>query len=139
MSMLGVMVGATCALYGMEMDFVHRPVVGRDNCCLVKWTEGSITRICWSEGDPDRLEFQVRIHLPGGLSLDDRERLVALLDVVSPSGEDALPVDRTARLDGDDLIVESTIPIQDASYVGEVEQAYMQVLQDVMTIENSLH
>ncbi len=135
MSTLGVMLDATYALYGMEMNYVHMPVPGRDNCCQVKWTPDSLTRICWSAEDQDKLEFTTRIHMRDGMHLDDLERFVDLLNTVVPVCDEQMDVTRTARIDRDDLIVMSSVVIEDASYVGEVEQAYMQVLQDVMSIE----
>lgn len=136
MSMLGVMLDATYALYGMEMNYVHRPVPGRDNCCMVKWTPDSLTRICWSASDKNRLEFSTRFHLREGMHLDDLERFVDLLNSVAPT--ESLDATRTARVERDDLIVESSVVIEDASYVGEVEAAYSQALQDVMSIEAAI-
>lgn len=138
MNTLGVMLDATYALYGMEMNYVHRPAAGRDNCCRVKWTQDSLTRICWYASDENRVEFLTRIHLRQGMQLDERERFVELLNTVVPVCEDPLHFTRAARIEGDDLIVESCVVIHDATYVGEVEQAYLLALQEVLSIEAAL-
>lgn len=138
MSTLGVMLEATYALYGMEMSYAHRPVAGRDNCALVKWTDRSLTQICWFADDENRVEFSTRIHLPEDGQLDDYERLADLLNSVDPLDEESLRSTRHVRLEKSDLVIESKISIADVSYVGEVEQAYTQALQEVMSIEAAI-
>ncbi|MRR12735.1 hypothetical protein EG835_09820 [bacterium] len=137
MSSLGVMLDATLALYGMEMNYVHRPMADRSNCYLVKWTPDSITRICWN-AEPDHLEFSTRIHLHGRLDPVALGQLVELLNTVTPAGDDSLVFTREAHVEHDDLIVESSVVIEDSTYVGQVEQAYLQALQDIMSVEATI-
>lgn len=135
MNNLGVMVSAACSQYAMELNLEHEPVEGRDNSLSVRWSETSRTMITWDSSGEDHLGFLVTIEFPDELSAEDRRGFTDALNGASAS----CPSWQGATLDhGDYLVVELVMRIEDASYVGDVADAYYRAYGEVYLLESVL-